>query len=761
MSEKLLLLGNGENYIEPFEKDSNFPPKPLPRTYTEARDSLLKQIADLKYEISKIPSTHRCQQLIFCIRMTPDFIAKTHYPNTLFTGDCKGIVDVGSRPWRVKVDRKINGEIKKVEEFGKIIFARSSEQGIDTIVKKLHYSEQSVSKKWIADIIKIDQISLLQPSEKFLGFDDWNDGKVEIVLHPFGYENDAALDKLRNILEKNNIPREKIKYKTYPNGPTFVSVYLNKNVLNSLLLFNPIRTVHPLKFEFSPKVRSFGTSQAPKPPKVTQKSSIKIGIFDGGTVTNTLLSPFVTAVDLTKEPPDDELLKHGTAVAGAALYGPLNNLSGKDILPTPPVSVESFRVLPTTNYDPELYEIIDHIEDIVPKRKDIKVYNLSLGPVGPILDDDITRFTYALDKLSMEHKVLFVVAVGNDGELPEPLNRIQAPADIVNGLGVGAYSYDIQNNKIRAPYSCVGEGREGCKIKPDIMAFGGCDNRPFHAVSPEEGEKLLIAGTSFASPLVARKIGELIGRCDDLDVMSARALLIHTSQHPNGKADHEFGHGIMLNSIDDILQCSKNSVSVIYKSKINPKNYAKLPVPWVDIPKYNGSVKITWTIALLAVADSSRPDEYTEVCIEDTFYPNAYHYKFKHEGTRKTKKIRVDLHPSIAAELEANGWKRDSLPVTKSGYAYETERRSRDYKWDTVIKKHVSLRYQSLKEPFLLLHGMARNGLPDTVEIPYVAVVTITAPTYTGNLYTGIRTRFKQLLPVRLRAINEIMVPIS
>ena len=761
MSEKLLLLGNGENYIEPIEKEFKFVPIPLPRTYTEARDRLLGQINNLREQISTIPTTHKCQQIIVCVRMTPDFIAKSHYPSSFFTGDCKSIVDVGSRPWRVKVNKEVEGEVKQVDKFGKIIFARSSELGLDSIVKKLNYSEDAVGKKWVADVTKIDQISLLEPSEMFLGFDNWTDGKVEMVLHPLGNENDLALTKLKALFENNNIPLEKVKYKAYPNGPTFVSAYLDKGALRNLLSFNPLRTAHPLNFRFSPNVRSYGSSQAPKPPKVTHKSSIKIGIFDGGTVTNSLLSPFVNAVDLTKVPPAHALLEHGAAVAGAALYGPLNNYMAKDVLPTPTVCVESFRVLPTTNYDPELYEVIDNIEDIVPKRKDIKVYNLSLGPVGPILDDDITRFTFALDKLGIEQKVMFTVAIGNDGALPEPFNRIQAPGDIVNGLGIGAYSYDIQNKKIRAPYSCVGEGREGCKIKPDFTAFGGCDNRPFHAVGSQDGKKLLVAGTSFASPVVAGRIGELIGRCSEMDVMLARALLIHTCQHPNGKADHEFGHGIVLDSVDEMLECKGNIVSVFYKSKLNPKKYAKLPIPWVDIPDYNGTVKITWTIALLAIANSSRPDEYTEVCIEDTFYPNAYLYKFTELGTGKSKKIRVDLEPMLAAELEAARWQRGQFPETKSGYAYETERRAVDYKWDTVIKKQNPLRYQTLKDPFLLLHGMARNGLPDTVEIPYVAVVTVSAPTYKGDLYSNIRNKYNQLLPVRMRAVNEIMVPVS
>src|SRR5206468_5491868 len=115
--------------------------------------------------------------------------------------------------------------------------------------------------------------------------------------------------------------------------------------------------------------------------------------------------------------PDADSIAHGTAVAGAILHGPLNDVDSKTPLPSPPVSVVSFRVLPTSDpADIDLYEAIDVVERVVPARKDLTVYNLSFGPRGPILDDTISRFTYALDSLAAAHKVTFLVAVANGGE---------------------------------------------------------------------------------------------------------------------------------------------------------------------------------------------------------------------------------------------------------------------------------------------------------------------------------------------------------
>ena len=79
-----------------------------------------------------------------------------------------------------------------------------------------------------------------------------------------------------------------------------------------------------------------------------------------------------------------------------------------------------------------------------------------------------------LDVLAHSHKVTFCVAAGNNGEVAGE-ERIQAPSDMVHGLGVGAFTLDGMLPK-HAPYSCRGPGRECAKVKPDVAALGGCEN---------------------------------------------------------------------------------------------------------------------------------------------------------------------------------------------------------------------------------------------------------------------------------------------
>ena len=330
----------------------------------------------------------------------------------------------------------------------------------------------------------------------------------------------------------------------------------------------------------------------------------------------------------------------------------------------------------------------------MPARPDIKVFNLSFGPRGPILDDTISRFTYALDTLAATHKVAFFAAVGNDGEAGMGLDRIQTPSDLVNGVGIGAYT-KRGGKLVHAPYSCKGPGRECAKLKPDLVAFGGCDQNPIHLISATAGLKLLAHGTSFASPIAAALGGQAAESFDRGTALLGRALLIHTARHPDGKPDHLLGHGIAGPTIDDILRCGDKEVTILFQGDLLPKKMVRLPIMLPKEIVMTGKVVITWTIAALPPVSPNHPSDYTACCIEDTFYPNNEVFTFsKKENSGKTKS--KSLHEKDDAvevkKLLAEGWKKSAFPTTESGNKYPTEheRRRLDYKWEPVVRKSVS-----------------------------------------------------------------------
>ena len=102
----------------------------------------------------------------------------------------------------------------------------------------------------------------------------------------------------------------------------------------------------------------------------------------------------------------------------------------------------------------------------------------------------------------------------------------------------------------------------GGKIKPDVVAFGGCENSPIHAVSMTPGHKVSTQGTSFSTPLVSSLVGQAIGGVDRGSALLARAMVVHSANHPSGKPDHEFGHGAALK----ILSSSSVAVKTMSRS---------------------------------------------------------------------------------------------------------------------------------------------------------------------------------------------------
>ncbi len=747
----LPILGYGENMIEPVRPGRGAGDPVFPRTYAEARSRIKQQVSNVRRVIETIPEDKRMQEVVVTVRLNHKFLAKSYTPTTFFRE--ANIENVGSRRW------DYSDEAEGDAHYSKMHFVKASVDNLAYLEQYLDRNEVSLREAFKKDVQKIEEISLLSPHEVIVGFEDnWTTGKVEMVLHPFEDEMDVAVEKFKAILLANGVSEESIRIKIYSGGPTFVSANMNRQALNAINDFNPLRTAHPIRVNAFPEMRNMGLlPNAPLPVVGNVRSRIKVGMFDGGVdENNPLLVNHINVNHVLNTVPMPEGVEHGSAVAGCILYGPLNRFNQGTNLTQPMVSVESFRVLPLNNpADFELYEAIDIIENVVPARNDIQVYNLSFGPSGPILDDDISRFTYVLDNLAWNYQKLFVVAVGNDGDLPEPLNRIQSPADIVNGLGVGAFAYDYSTGEvIRASYSCVGQGREGCKVKPDLVAFGGDQNRPIHVVSVNHGHRSLTMGTSFAAPIVSGMAGEILGRCDRFNPLVARALLIHSATNPNNVCN-EFGYGFLDQSIDQILNCTDKHVTVVYTSSIMPQNYAKLPIPFPLNAQDAGTIDISYTLAVLSKANPLHVEDYTESAIEDTFYPHDQRFRLTRGQSQVTKNIVEDAEE--VQQFLAQGYQLSTLPVSKSTNFYQTEQARRgELKWDTVVHRWIRMRSSSLRNPFLVLHGMGRNSGTDRMD--YALIVTFSAPRYQGSLYEDILAEYRVLQPIQLRAVNEILI---
>lgn len=740
------LFSNGEQLVENVTKKSGFGKPSYPREYEEAKEIIKGNIVNIKSHLSEVPESKKLDEVIITVRMNEKFLAKSYAPSNLFRD--LNLEEIGSRNWNTTSSNS------------KMFFCRTKQTYLDKAFEKI---DNPSSNNFKEDLQKVEKIDLLNFEEIVQGFgEDWSEGRVEFVLHPVK-ETDELIEKFMLNLRHDHSIAQDIKVRKYDNGPIFVSGVVDKRTINNFKDFNPLRTVHPMRFNMrkpnsvhSNNVVSQIQNHYTKPNY--QPPLIKVGVIDGGIdKNNTFINDFTSQKFEVPNPPSNGYKEHGTGVTGLILYGNLDQYTSHQTLPVPFIEVESIRALPTSNPDVDLYEAIDLVEEVVPQQDDIPIYNISFGPGGEILDDAISRFTFSLDQLSYRFNKLFIVAVGNDGlELP-PHNRIQSPADLVNGLGVGAYSIDTTTGEFkRASYSSIGYGREGAKIKPDVLDFGGDDNLPIKLFGDSDFTLLKDQGTSYASPLVARKAAYLMASNEKLNHMISRALLIHNADN-FGKESKEVGHGFIDSNVSSYLESTESKVTVFYDNEISTKKYAKIPltIPNDFDAKY---FNIKWTIVTETQINPLSTESYTYTSIEDTFYPHNEKYRLKAtiNGKDKSRTLNTLKDRQRISTLLNDGWKKSSLPVSRAGQFFLTEEeRRKDFKWDTVIKKEIQrIKRKSLKNPFIIVHGLDRN---DSIErIKYAIVVTIEAVESEEDLYTSIELEYPILQPLSLRNQTRI-----
>lgn len=738
------ILGHGEYLVEPFNKKGGFSDKVFPRTYDEAAKLVKGELINLTKEIDNIQDSKRMEEIIVAVRLNKKFLAKSYSPDTFFRE--LNAKNVGSRSW-----------ITEDGDESKINFVKIKPKNIENGIKLIDRSNKQNFKE---DIQKIEKINLLSVQEIISGFEKgWKSGRVELVIHPFE-EVDSVLEKLFDILKLDENIKKNVKYKAYENGPIFVSLNLNKNDIDLIKDFNPLRTVHPLNFEMK-SIFDEAIVNRVSLPEVQAYPTKRVGLIDGGVdMRNSFFSQYVNQNYEIESPVSDFFIEHGSKVASVILYGDISNKSEGEQLDAPIVGIESIRVFPTMDAsDIDLYEVIDKIEEVVPRLENIDIFNISVGPSGIITDDAISRFTTALDILAYKYKKLFIVAVGNNGGKNAPFNRIESPSDMVNGIGVGAYQKNRDGSISRAPYSCVGAGREGCKIKPDISEHGGSELNPILVLGPSDYCMYNVQGTSFAAPLVARKAAELMIQSTDIGILAARSLLTHSASLEVEDIDYELGYGACVNDVNDILMCTQNKVTILYNNEMSVKQYAKINIP-LPTNSTAKKYKITWTVVVETPPNPLYTESYTATTIEDTLHPHIDRYKFTSPNTKQTATKNIETEREDVNILLNEGWTQSYNPVTMSPQKFKTEsERRNDLKWDTVFKRSKVFNNTSLKKPFLSFHALDRYT--NTSRIRYSVAITIEAINYNGDLYSDILSEYPVLTPINIRQENEIRTNIQ
>jgi hypothetical protein len=576
-------------------------------------------------------------------------------------------------------------------------------------------------------ILFTPSISSFEGSEKnYLGNDVHGEVRLEVVLHASAEDQDIVgafvhyVGLLDGIVDAQR--------RLVVSGLTFMPVYLAADKVDALGMFQFVRVVRAmpsLRMGGKP-MRAIGAPGVALPSQPAIDQNLRVGIFDAG-VGHSSLAPWVNEVVLPgTENTTADCLGHGNGVTSTVLFGPLNKAAP---FSRPYANVRHYRCIgPNVTHDQgvpdvDLYNVLQNIDSVL-KTQSLDFVNFSLGPYMPMEDDEVHPWTALIDKHLASGSTFATVAVGNDGDKPWPMSRVQPPSDMVNALAVGACDSSADKWQ-RAPYSSFGPGRSPGLVKPDGVSFGGSDAEPFIVYNALAGQLMEVQGTSYSAPATMHTaIGIKASLTSPLNMLALRALMNHHASRAPEMAMSEVGHGRFPQTVDEVLQCPDNEVRVIYQGTLQAGQNMRAPIPFPTIP-LQGSVTLRATLCFASHTDPEHAVNYTRAG------------------------LTVVLRP------KKNSSKTITFFSASKMYTTELEARTGEHKWETTLRHEHDFNATTLNDPlFDITYGAREDGqavdnstLP---PLPYAMIVTVSVED-TPGIYNNIRQRYQTLLPVEIR----------
>lgn len=719
------IIGLGETLRIDTEINSGGGDKRHPYTFEEAVSRLSQPIQQTISAIDSLPSA-ACpgNEAVVAVTLHPAYLAKSYHPASLLRA--LNLRQVGSRQTIVREDEEIfedaeNASADPHADKGKV----SSElyiAGSRDDLRKL-----SSIKSYSADTVKDDfrKVESIRPLglERLRG-SGLSGSKIpmEVVLH-VGDDLVSESNVINGFEEWcEHIPGVIIEDERQVGALSFVNVYAPEQSLNELVKFSFLRLARRMpKLAFRALNLSAATANGnfavPGFDYVPIADQVKVAIFDGGLSHS---HPFGSLVN-SRVPPGignavPEGIRHGTMVTSAVLFGPL--VQGKS-LSQPFCKADHWRVMDDRPDDFELTRTLDYIVNAL-NAESYDIANLSLGPDDALVDDDVHIWTATLDQIAAQNDTLIVTAAGNNGAESSlnGLNRIQPSSDGVNVLAVGARD-TLDEPWARAHYSAKGPGRSPGLIKPDCVAMGGCAASPFFAID-ESGMASGTAGTSFASPTVARLAAGLKTSYSRLTPAAMRALLIHTSDEGNN-AQLDVGWGSVRHDLQEIITCADDEATVVYQGNLGVQRQMRYPIP-CPAKGFQQKVTIKATFVISSPIDPQDTGAYTQVGAQISFRPETVSFP------GRTSKGKLKAHPSKIFFGQSK--------------MYQTEQELRDdaHRWECVQKSSSNFLASTLNKPVFDIEHLVRDGGAPGLRnpsIPYALIVSITERG-NENLYQSI-----------------------
>ncbi|MBX3357312.1 MAG: S8 family peptidase [Phycisphaeraceae bacterium] len=728
------LLGRGENLVEPIVVPGRPVEREAPYSIPAARERLEPMLVAAVRRLEALPDL-ACphDQTVASITLHPEYIAKSYFPSRLI--NAVGLRTVGSRGVEVTPERRSMGRVPEPKPSTEVFVAGPRGAFRDWADKLPRWTIKTVGAD---DLAAVEKFAAIEPAGKIKAvFSKHDEVLFEVVLHASDRRHDDyILEGFRAFLRPLGVKAD-MDLRFYAGGLCFLRMKAPKARIGEIAEFSFLRAAREM-----PRIRVMRPiirGLAPKGSKVSLPTqppldpSLRVAVFDGGLPDRSPLSPWAVAHDTDGVGrPLKELHLHGHAVTSALLFGSIDPDAAAE---RPFAAVDHYRVLDEkSHHDPyELYDVLQRIKSVL-ETKQYEFINLSMGPAMPVDDDDVHAWTSVLDEYLSEGTTIASIAVGNGGEDDAELrhNRIQVPADCVNGLSIGACDSAGVKWK-RAVYSSIGPGRSPGIVKPDLLAFGGSDREPYLVLDADAVPRVVgVTGTSFASPDALRSaLGIRAHFGQNLSPLAIKALLIHGSENP-GFSRTDIGWGRIARTIEAMVICPPGMVSVVYQGKMEARKFVRAPIPMPGA-QLAGRVSIRATFCFSTPVDPGHSGNYTRSGLEVFFRPD---------------KENRDPPDALHAKTDT---------FFRPGALYPTEDKLRRdaHKWETCLHAEVTKLGRSLNGPVFDVHYNARaesHSVSSAPKIRYALVVTVEAPRV-ADLYDQVLRRYRN----QLEPINPIV----
>lgn len=764
------LLGGGEK-LSTDTTWGRMPGKSDPvYTAAEMHLRLSPQAQALRSEFAGLPADLRVPHLVFEATLWPNYLASSHYPAAVLE-EC-GLYQVGAR--QAKADYR-TATRERADQPTKTLLLAGDDDAVQhflNLIETPPTSEESPAWRELREFARLGVGSNSTVIRSLPA--DFGEGELftwEAVLTLVGRTErerasfaDEAFRKFRNLVARLQGDVD-VEYRREVGGLLFVPVSLTVESVQRAPAFNLLRVIRPM-----PALRSIDDMYRPSkrrppsaPPRGTKPvSGSPIAVIDGGVdLACAALTPFVRQFDLTPEAADPLFVTHGTIVTAAALYG---YIDAGTALPPPIAPVDHYRVLPPPGveaFDDRAYWLLDKVLEAV-KGKGYTLVNLSLGPdlhVDP--DGEPDRWTVTLDTLAAEEGLSIVCAAGNNGD-DEP-NSIMVPADIVNGVAVGACS-GRSGLPRRARYSAVGPGRFGQRVSPTGVSFGGAEKDPFVGLAPG-GILRETQGTSFAVPLVTHGLAELEALLGPHRA-APHALRAFAAHFAERRATHHrsahLGHGRLPESYVDLWECRPDEVSVLYQAEFRRGGKTAMYLPLLEGLPESVPVDVRWTLCYQTQVEPKSASDYTRCGFEIYFRPHFNLRSLYDDATKESIGVFdiVKQANEIVKLSRDRAVKWSDTPVAGKGRRFQTENALRDAgKWETLSQGRQQLLSGELHRPRIDLNYLHRSdGVlvgEDVKPMALSLLVTVRAHGIDGY-YDRARQAFQSLVPL----LQHVEVPV-